>query len=554
MSTVRSSFFLIALSAVCALLAQDSAPTLTAGQEPGSVDGVVQSNGTGELLRRAQVILKPVGSNEGTRYQTTGEDGKFSFPSVPPGRYSITVDRDGFLRLTAARLGNYKMPPVFSVRAGETVSGLDFRMIPAGVISGKVKFDDAEPAMNVAVAVYHGYYDRGRHAYAAVANGFTNDRGEYRLTGLPAGTYYVAALYRAPARPKDAVEQQATDPNGVASKSLSYTTTFFPQTQKMSDAVAIGVQSGQEVSAVDIYLTPVHTVRVRGRVVSALSGQTVQAPGLSLRWNDPGNTGSVAAPSDITFDKDQNFEIRGVPPGQYWLLAGASENGHTLTARVPLTVGEDDLSGVDIVLGPEIAWSGKIEIDGDSPPALNGFVLSFEPRRATASPVRAEVTETGDFTVSLWPNETYDVYLANAPEGVYLKSVRLANTEHLATGLECQPGETPAPIELVVSTGGGQVIGQAITSDPTVVASGATVVLIPDPLDGRIQAYKSNYADEYGSFLFRGVAPGRYVLIAWMDQPPCDPYNPGDIDACRAHGGPVTIAEGGAQSVQVAVN
>jgi Carboxypeptidase regulatory-like domain len=553
-SAVRSSPFLIALSGVCVLFAQDVPPTPTPVQEPGSVDGVVRSNGTGEILRRAQVVLKPAGSNEGARYQTTGDDGKFSFPSVLPGRYSITVDRDGFLRLAAARLGNYKMPPVFSVRPGESVSGLDFRMIPAGVISGKVKFDDAEPAMNVAVAVYHGYYDRGRHAYAAVANGFTNDRGEYRLTGLAAGTYYVAALYRGPARPQDAVEEQRTDPNGTRFKTLSYTTTFFPQTQKMADAVAVGVQPGQEISAIDIYLTPVHTVRVRGRVVSALSGQTVQAPGLSLRWNDPGNTGSVTAPADITFDRDQNFEIRGIPPGQYWLLAGGSENGHALTARVPLTIGEDDISGVDIVLGQEIAWPGKIQIDGDNPPPLNGFALSFEPRRATASPVRAQVSENGEFTAPLWPNETYDVYLANAPEDVYLKSVRLANTERVATGVECQPGETPAPIDLVVSTSGGQVVGQAVTSDPTVVASGAVIVLIPDPLDGRMQAYKSTYADETGNFLFRGVAPGRYVLVAWMDQPPCDPYNPGDIDACRAHGVPTTIPEGGAQSVQVVVN
>ena len=545
---------LIALSAVRVLCAQDAPAGATAGQEPGSVDGVVRSNATGELLRRAQVVLTPLGAQGGGRFQTTAEDGKFSFSSVPPGRYSIAVDRDGFLRLTAAHLGAYKMPPAFTVRPGEAVSGLDFRMVPAGVVSGKVKFDDAEPAMNVAVAAYRGYYDRGRHAYAAAANGFTNDRGEYRLTGLAAGTYYVAALYRAPARPSGADEQQKQDPNGAALKALGYTTTFFPQTQKMADAVAVGVQPGQEVSAIDIFLTPVNTLRIRGRVVSALSGQTVQAPGLSLRWNDPGNTGSLAVPTDVTFDKDQNFEIRGVPPGQYWLIAAGSESGRTLTARLPLTVGQDDLSGVNIVLGPEAAWPGKIQIEGDNPPALNGFVLSFEPRRSTASPVRAEVSEAGEFTANLWPNETYDVYLANAPEDVYLKSVRLNNTEHLVTGLEVQPGETPPPIDLVVSTGGGQVVGQTVTSDPTIVASGAALVLIPQPLEGRIQAYKSTYADEYGNFLFHGVAPGAYLLVAWMDQPPCDPYNPDDLAACSAHGVPVTVPEGGAQSVQVTVN
>jgi Carboxypeptidase regulatory-like domain len=553
-STVRLKLLTIALSAACALFAQDPPAATTEGQEPGSVSGVVRSNATGQVLRRAQVVLNPVGAKDSGRFQETSDDGKFAFPAVPPGRYSITVERDGYLRLAAARLGAYKMPPVFSVRPGETVSGMDFRMTPAGVIGGTVKFDDAEPAANIAVAVYHGYYDRGRHAYAAVANGFTNDRGEYRLSGLASGTYYVAALYRARSRPQGADEQQRIDPTGNPVRNLSYATTFFPQTQKMAEAVAVGIQPGEEIRGIDIFLTPVHTVRIRGRVLSALSGQTIRAPGLSLRWNDADNTGSVTVPTDVTFDENQNFEIKGVPSGQYWLLAAASDDGRTLTARVPINVGDDDVAGLNIVVGPEAAWQGKIQVDGDNPPALNAFVLSFEPRRATASPVRAEVSEKGDFTAALWPNETYDVYLASAPEDVYLKSVLLTNTEHLATGLEAQPGETPPSMDVIVSANGGQVQGQAVTSDSMIVASGAAVVLIPDPPDGRLQTYKSTYADEYGNFRFRGIAPGRYVLVAWMDQAPCDPYNPDDLVACRAHGVPVTVPEGGAQSVQVTVN
>lgn len=554
MSTVGLKLSVLALSAACALYAQDPPAAASEGQEPGSVSGLVRSNATGQVLRRAQVVLTPVGAKSGGRFQETGEDGKFSFPSVPPGRYSISVERDGFLRLTAAHLGSYKMPPVFSVRPGEMVSGLDFRMIPAGVIGGTVKFDDAEPAANISVSIYHGYYDRGRHAYAAVANGFTNDRGEYRISGLAEGTYYVAALYRARSKPPSADEQQRTDPTGNPVRNLSYATTFFPQTQKMAEAVAVGVQAGQEVSGIDIFLSPVHTVRIRGRVLSALSGETVQAPGLSLRWNDPDNTGSVTAPTDVSFDEKQNFEIQGVPSGQYWLIAAASDEGRTLTARVPLNVGDDDISGLNVVVGPETAWSGKVQVDGENQPALNGFALSFEPRRATASPLRAEVSEKGDFTAALWPNETYDVYLANAPEDLYLKSVRLTNTEHLATGVEAQPGETPPSMDIVVSAKGGQVLGQTVTTDSMIVASGAAVVLIPDPPDGRLQSYKSTYADEYGNFRFRGIAPGRYVLVAWMDQAPCDPYNPDDLATCRAHGVAVAVPEGGGQSVQVTVN
>ena len=81
-------------------------------------------------------------------------------------------------------------------------------MTPWAVVSGKVKFDDAEPAVNVAIQLYREYFSRGRHGYALAASTRTDDRGDYRMHGLEPGSYYVAALYQAPALPPDAKEQR----------------------------------------------------------------------------------------------------------------------------------------------------------------------------------------------------------------------------------------------------------------------------------------------------------------------------------------------------------
>jgi carboxypeptidase family protein len=522
-------------------------------QEPGSIDGVVRSNATGQPLRRAQVILNPVGTRAGGRFQVTNEDGKFSFPKVAPGRYSISVERDGFLRLSAGRLGSYKMPPVFSVQPGETVGTLDFGMIPSGLISGRVKFDDAEPAAKVAVQLYREYYDRGRRGYQTAASGFTNDRGEYRLGGLEPGSYYVAALYRAPAHPASAEEEARTDQAGKPTKDLSYAVTFFPEVQKMAEAVAVGVQGGEEVGGIDIFLTQVHTVRVRGRVVSALSGQTIQTPSLAVRWNDPDNTASVSAVAEVSFDKDQNFEIKGLTAGPYWLIASGTDDGKTLMARTPLNVGDQDVDGINIAIGPESIWKGKIRVEGDDPPTFAGLVVSLEPRRATAQRVRADVSDNGEFAVAFWPNETYDLFVENA-DNEYLKEVHVATADRRVMGLQAELGDAPPPLDVVLSANGGQVLGRAVMNDSMVVASGAAIQLIPDPPDGRRQAYKSTYADEYGNFLLRGIAPGKYLLVAWLDQAPCDVHNPDDMPACRAHGVVVTVDESSGQSVQVTVN
>jgi len=290
-------------------------------EAPGSIQGTVLSGATGQVLRRAQVTLKPANSAGAGLFQTTDESGSFSFPKVATGRYSITVQRDGYMPLSAGRIGDYKMPPIFSVNSGETISSFVFRMTPSGVVTGKVKFDDAEPAADVMIQLYRSYYERGRHGYIASATTRTDDRGEYRVHGLDPGSYYVVAIYRAPPRPPDAQEQTRKDGLGNPVPELSYAVTFFPQAQKMSDAVPVKVAPGDEVGGIDIFLTLVHTVHIRGQVFSTVKGGLIAGPRVTLRMNDADNTASVSAPMTVTLDKDQSFDVEGVTAGPYLLMA-----------------------------------------------------------------------------------------------------------------------------------------------------------------------------------------------------------------------------------------
>jgi hypothetical protein len=500
------------------------------------------------------VLLKPADSKGSALFQTTDESGSFSFPKVAPGRYAITVQRDGYLPLSAGRIGDYKMPPIFTVNSGQTISSFVYRLMPSGVVSGKVKFDDAEPAVNVAIQLYRSYYDRGRHGYAAAASARTDDRGEYRVHGLQPGSYYVAALYQAPPRPADAAEQTRKDALGNPLPELSYAVTFFPEVQKMSDAVPVKIAPGDEVAGIDIFLTLVHTVHVRGRVVGAIKGGVIASPSVTLRMNDSDNTASVSAPMNVVVDKDQNFEIQGVTAGPYLLLASGTEDGVALTGRVPINIGDADVASADVAIGGESLWTGKIHVDDDDSTLPQGLIISLQPRRSTASPSQAEVSENGEFSVPFVPDETYDLFVLNGPDNSYLKSVRIANAERLGQGLEASQGAPPAALDVRISSQGGQVVGRAVTADPKVVASGATVALIPDPPDGRVQGYQTTQADEYGNFMLRGVPPGKYVLVAWLDSPPCDVYNPDDLATCQAQGSILTIDEADQKSVQLTAN
>lgn len=531
-------------------ISAQSAPD--AAKKPGSIAGTVRSDSNGQPLRRAQVVLSPAESGGSSLAQTTDDLGKFSFPKVVPGTYSVSVQRDGYLKQTAGRIGAYKMPPIFLIQPGQDVGSFDFRMTPSGVISGKVKFDDAEPAVSVVIQLYREYHRRGRHGWEVAASAMTDDRGEYRVHGLEPGSYYVAALYQSPRLPPNAEEQRRTDASGKPREELSYAVTFYPEVQKLSDAVAVHLSPGQEILSIDIFLTLVHTVRIHGRVISALSGTVVEGPSITLRWNDAENTASVSAPVDVTFDKNHNFEIKGVTPGPYVILTAGTDDGKTLSARTAISVGDADQEALSIVIGPQQNWKGKIVIDGDQSIKLPGLGVELRPRRATASPVRAYLEKDLGFTIPFLPQETYDLELLNAPEDTYLEAVRVGKNERLTSGLEAEPGAEPQEMEVVLSTRGGKVLGRAVTAaDSNIVATGASVLLIPDPPYGRSQAYKLAYADQYGNFLMHGVAPGNYIAVAWFDQPPCDVYNPDDMAACKAQGVKLAISDDALESIQV---
>jgi carboxypeptidase family protein len=523
-----------------------------AEKQPGSIAGTVRSDSTGQPLRRAQVMLSPADAGGRSLVQTTDDHGKFSFPKVLPATYAVSVQCDGYLKQTAGRIGAYKMPPIFLIQPGQDVTALDFRMVPTGVVTGKVKFDDAEPAMNVTIQLYREYYRRGRHGWAVAATTQTDDLGVYRAHGLEPGSYYVAALYRAPPPPPNAEEQIRTDASGKPREELSYAVTFYPEVQKLADAVAVRLLPGQEIASIDIFLTLVHTVRIHGRVLSALSGGVVEGPSITLRWNDAENTGSVSAPVDVTFDKNHNFEIKGVTPGPYIIITTGTDDAKTLTARTAISVGDADVEALSIVIGPQQNWKGKVVLDGDESTKLPGLGVELLPRRATASAVRAYVDENHEFNLPFLPQETYDLEVLDAPEDVYLEAVRVGKNDTLAAGLEAEPGAEPQEMEVVLSTRGGKVLGRAVTAgDSSVVATGASVLLIPDPPMGRSHAYKLAYADQSGNFLMHGVAPGNYIVVAWFDQPPCEVYNPNDLTACRAQGVKLAISDDALESVQV---
>jgi len=131
-------------------LAQPSSP------EQPAISGTV-TNASGEPLRRVIVQLSPApvylgpstdvpGSNAATE---TDSQGNFAFEDVAPGRYMLTAERTGYLttRYLIPRGG----PLVIEV--GKRATDIVIKMVPQGIIAGRVLDDENEPLVSATVTV-----------------------------------------------------------------------------------------------------------------------------------------------------------------------------------------------------------------------------------------------------------------------------------------------------------------------------------------------------------------------------------------------------------------
>jgi hypothetical protein len=244
------------------------------------------------------------------------------------------------------------------------------------------------------------------------------------------------------------------------------------------------------------------------------------------------------------------FEIRGVVPGEYDLMASASDSkGKTVWGRTRINVRSDELSGVTVGIQPGVEFKALLTVDGAPPlytmqsPAPLGSeelvaagLLSAEALKPVPTPtyrVRLEAAErhapfvpnsaaatyepSGVFTYSNVVEGKYNVSVSPLPANGYVADVRTGGKSVFDSGVDInsQTGQ----VQLSVRTNGVKIQGVVRDSTGKPVAS-ARVVLVP-PVSRRqnVQLYRTSLSDTSGDFTLSGIAPGEYKLFAWPSVP-----------------------------------
>src|SRR5499426_917911 len=167
----------------------------TGAAKPGTatISGRVTLNG--EPVANVVVALQnPPGYSTlpGIRVRTDGA-GQFRFTSVTAGRYVLGALAPGFISPSDQSWG--PQGALIAVSEGENMDGVSIELKRGGAIAGRVTDSRRRPIVEEGV-VFMRLDEGGRpQIFNSPVNTYlnvTDDRGYYRLFGLPAGRYLVS--------------------------------------------------------------------------------------------------------------------------------------------------------------------------------------------------------------------------------------------------------------------------------------------------------------------------------------------------------------------------
>lgn len=510
--------------------------------EKCSVEGRVLRAGSGEPLHKVQLTLSPQGGRDPRpRFTTTDDTGRFSFQDVAPGRYQLSATRNGYVRQEYGQRGSSR---ALTLERGQSVGDIVFRLTPHGVIAGRVVDADGEPVSDVYVQVLRPGYARGRRQLTAMpGRTTTNDLGEYRIYGLAPGRYYVSATWFS--------MTLLSVTGGPLSASITsephYAPTYFPGTADAVQATPLDLTPGAELRGIDVRLLRVPTIRIRGRVINAVAGLSSRGVTVALHARNSLNASRIfSAPVAA----GGTFEIRGVTPGVYYLIAWSVEGEQRYETSQPLDVGITNIEGVELVLAPGVELSGRVRVEGGKVDLASGDLrVSIEP--AEDRPEWSGLTrvkEDGSFVVSNLSPGSYRISTWGGPEGTYLKSARLGDVDVLP-GLELRPGQPAGQLELVLGANAARVEG-VITDDQNEALPGVQVWIIPDSRRrSETRLFQAATTDQKGRFVLRSLAPGEYKLFAWDGLEPGAEHDAEFLQKYEEKGKAVSLREGSRESV-----
>jgi hypothetical protein len=298
----------------------------------GQIAGVVTTveGGSVRPVRRAIVRLASA-DLRGSRDVATDDQGRFVFTDLPAGRFTLSASRPGFVTMNygAKRFRGAGSPVVLG--DGERLHSLRLHLPRGAVITGTVIDALGQPTSALVMALERVTVD-GRAMLQQRGTAVADDRGMYRIFGLPSGAYLIGVTNGGPLRdamlPTTDAEMRWAAQRGTgqaagtaappARSPVTFAPVFFPGVHAVDAASAVSVAEGEERAGVDFPLRFVAALTISG-IVTTPDGQPAAGVSLSLTAGADGTAVPAlvaVAVIDVLIWAMIAYEHRGYGPGR----------------------------------------------------------------------------------------------------------------------------------------------------------------------------------------------------------------------------------------------
>jgi hypothetical protein len=486
-----------------------------AQQKPDQISGHIYKAHSAEPIARAIVSLK---AENQARYLTKTDDtGAYHFSDLPPGDYDLQAERHGFITASYDDPGQDGEANSLTVKAGQQLSSVDLSLELEGVISGTVLDEDGEPVRGVPVSALHPFFQPGGQEILDQAQTeLTDDLGNFRLSALESGSYYVHAG-------GDRQVGGRYRPEGVTYGDV------YSGGPSLDEAQLIQVTPGSEAHVQLSLKAQLQTYTVSGVMVSdiAIEDMNIELLRTSGRSTSLIDKRSVGQP--VLFPGGR-YVISAVPPGEYilsgWTFVRGVQSGYRPygAGSVSVSVTASDVK-VNLVIESPGEVRGKVVTDaaGDQPERSTQVALLPVGRQdsgPTQMPIGA-INQNGEFDLKNVPVGSYIL----EPAGAYSASQAVGTFSCTGVNYTYTPITVSAKSTFadctVIFTKASSLRGHVLNGDRPV--KGLAVVAIPERAELRtLMPYTleaSARTDARGEFAFRGILPGDYLLFAVSPDP-----------------------------------
>src|ERR1043166_1498258 len=511
-----ATFLVLCLS----VSAQDEESSSTA--RTGTLSGRVISE-SGQPISHAAIYVGAPMSPMQSRMSSTDDNGNFQIEGLDPLIYTVTASAPSYY---ATLRDPEALPPYYRIGDSVTIS-----LTKGGIVTGTVTSATGEPLVQAIVRAIM-IRDANGKALTSGRVGIdrqTDDRGVYRIYGLPAGSYIIAAGGR----------------GNFGYSSNPYDTdapTYAPASSR-DTAAEITVRPGEETTA---------DIRYRGEpghvVSGVVNGSVAQNSTTNITLAQVVNGQTLYSASSYQAFTAKGFAFYGRADGEEDLTAqtffGPGESAASEPRRI--TVKGGDVSGVELAVKELASIKGHvalepspaIECKNKRQPLFSETVVFV--RRSESRTPKEQLALTNSFGQTV-PDQSGDFVLRNLAAGQfnfdarffakywYLRSIvqqspgapatgnRTATrqTDIAKNGLTLKFGEHAGAITITLAAGAASLRGTVKPSAGESMPAKLYVRLIPAEKENAddVLRYFTGLVQPDGTFEINNVAPGRYFAL-----------------------------------------